>query len=130
MSSPNDMFSAILNDPDAMQKIAGIASELMGSTSSADPPASTAMPSTQSSDPIADLMQQAIPALSMLAQNNQNNLNSDRYQLLCALKPFLSSRTCEQIDHAAHLLSMARMARTATGQLLPQLYNKGGGMHV
>jgi hypothetical protein len=45
--------------------------------------------------------------------------DSARLQLLTALKPFLSASAGEQIDHATRLLSMARMAKTAAGQILP-----------
>ena len=128
--SSNDMFSALLNDPETMQKIAGIASELMGNTSSSNNavPAPTSPP--QQSDATTDLMQRMMPALSMLAQNSQRDLHSNRFQLLCALKPFLSPHTCAQIDHAEHILSMARMTQTAINQILPQLYGKGDGVHV
>ena len=120
----SDMFSALLNDPQAMQKIAGLASELMGNTS---PNETTPANLPEPSDSTSELMQRVMPALSALTQNN-TAAHSDRSELLCALKPFLSSHTCTQIDHAEHLVSMARMAQTAVGQLIR--CEKGDDVHV
>ena len=132
-----DLFSSLLQDPETMQKLAGIASELMGcgtAPPTAPPDAAASAPNeppqpdnppafSMPDDRSADWMRRLAPVLSAMTQSGTNLANADRFQLLCALKPFLSSRTCEQIDRAAHLLRMARMAQTAAEQCMPQLYS-------
>lgn len=106
-----------------MQKLAGIASELMNTnTTPANIPSQEPVP-----DANADFMRQLTPALSVIAQSSRNTGNPERVQLLAALKPFLSPHTRKQIDHAEHLLRMARMAQAATEQLIPQIL---GGREV
>lgn len=116
---PSDLFSSLLQDPNAMQKIAGMASQLMQNMpDTAKTQAPSAMPQTApaSPDPTAALLQQAIPAISAIAQSGQQ-ANPARIQLLHAIKPFVSSDACAQIDHAERILSMARMAKAAASQL-------------
>ena len=78
-----------------MQKLSGMAAELMHGTSapSDDPSAEDAAPPRRA--------------------------NASRAELLHALRPFLSEETCAQIAHAERILSMARMAKTAARQFLP-----------
>lgn len=127
----NNPLSAILDDPEAMKKIASIASEFAGGapqTASTDPdsaPSTTAPAapvsapvSNMAPDPAAELMQRAIPLLSSIAKSGQNAVDSDRLRLLSALKPFVSTSTSSQLDHAARLLSIAHMTRTAAVQVL------------
>ncbi len=133
----SDLFSSLLQNPETMQKLAGIASELMGG---GDPPPAAPQPSDDAQqppnsapeqqppfsvpdDPNADFLRRLAPALSVISQSGKNPANPARFQLLCALKPFVSPRTREQIDHAEHLLCMARMAQTAAEQFMPQLYS-------
>ncbi|MDO4173204.1 MAG: hypothetical protein Q4D42_00440 [Eubacteriales bacterium] len=114
-----DLFASVLENPEAMQKIAGIASELMGNTSDDTTKQPLDVPVTApdiSNETIARLL----PALSGIAQSSQNLPNPSKRQLLHALRPFLSSDTCAQIDHAEHILSMAQMAKAAAEQFLPQ----------
>ncbi len=75
-----------------MQKLSGMAAELLGSTAAPEEPADAAVP--------------------------PHHANS-RAELLHALRPFLSQDTCAQIAHAERILSMARMAKTAARQFLP-----------
>lgn len=124
----NDSFlSGLLDNPDAMQKITELAGQLAGSSA---PPASaaasespqTAPPSSPASpgDPAAELLQKAVPLLTSIAQSGQHAADPDRLHLLTALKPFLSASSASQLEHAARLLSMAHMTRTAASQLLAQ----------
>ena len=107
-----DAISAILNDPEAMKKITAIASELSA-------PAKSAAPAAESrSDPSAELLQRAVPLLSSIAQSGQHAADPDRLRLLAAIKPFVSSATASELDHAARMLSVAHMARTAAVQIL------------
>ena len=114
MDNTTDVLSALQN-PEAMQKLMHMASELMGSASASAADSET----SESADASAELMQRAIPTLSAIAQSG-TAVNSDRVRLLSALKPFLSDSTGKQIDHAKRLLSMARMTKAAAEQFLPQ----------
>ncbi len=78
-----------------MQKLSGMAAELMHGTSAPSDDLSTG---------------DAVPP---------RRANASRAELLHALRPFLSEETCTQIAHAERILSMARMAKTAARQFLP-----------
>ncbi len=78
-----------------MQKLSGMAAELMHGTSAPSDDLSTG--------------DAAAP----------RRTNASRAELLHALRPFLSEETCAQIAHAERILSMARMAKTAARQFLP-----------
>lgn len=108
-----DLFSSLLQDPDAMQKLAGIASELMQSSGAPAPPA-------QESPSLDESFTQLLPIISAISQSGQTLCHPARQQLLDALRPFLSSATCAHIDHAEHIVSMAQMAKTAQTLLLQQ----------
>ena len=131
------MLASLLNDPETMQKLAGIASQLMGSTGASgdtppvpeqpeqsEPPAQAELPAAGGDDPTADFMLRALPAISAIAQSSRRPVCPERTQLLDALRPFLSAQTCAQIDRAEHILSASRMTQAAAGQLLPQLYQR------
>ncbi len=118
----DSFLSGLFDDPEAMKKITELASQLAGTTadnidsgtdSTPSPPTVSASP-----DPSAELMQKAVPLLTSIARSGQNAANPDRLRLLSALKPFLSASSASQLEHAARLLSMAHMTRTAASQLL------------
>lgn len=124
MPDASTPLSAILDDPNAMARIAALAGELSGGQSSA--PSAPSVSSEQAApaggngdniDPASELMQRAVPILSSIAQSGRMAADSDRLRLLTALKPFLAPSVASQLDHAARLLSMAYMARTATRQI-------------
>lgn len=92
---PADLLSNLFQDPEAMQKLSGMAAELMHGASS----------------PSDDLSAEDAAA--------PRRVNASRTELLHALRPFLSEKTCTQIAHAERILSMARMAKTAVRQFLP-----------
>ncbi len=130
----SDLFSSLLQNPETMQQLASLASEVMGGM--APPPASHAQPTQQlpsppaaqqqaASAPTAELMQNIMPALSAIAQSSQHAANTNRSELLHALRPFVSSNTRAQIDRAEHIFSMACMARAAAEQFLPQVSGVG-----
>ena len=110
-------LSAILDNPEAMKKIAALAGEFSGNAAAAPaalPPAS----SDSVPDPASELLQKAVPLLSSIARSGQNAVDPNRLRLLTALKPFVSDTTAAQLDHAARLLSVAHMTRTAASQIL------------
>lgn len=117
----NELLS-VLDDPEKMQQIMNLASQLMGSSDAASPTISSDSPPS-SPDVPTELIQRVMPALSAIAQSGQH-ISSDRLRLLTAMRPFLSERAGQQIEHAERILSMARMTKTAAEQLLPQQYGK------
>ena len=67
------------------------------------------------SDPEA--LQNAIPVIGAIAQSGQNAVKPEKRALLGALKPFVAEEVSGQFDRALRLVSMARMARAALGQV-------------
>lgn len=129
----SDLFSSLLQNPETMRQLASLASEVMGGMASQSPPSDGSAPAPQTlpaapqqaPDPTSDLMRKAMPALSAIAQSAHGTADPARVQLLHALKPFVSPKTCEQIDHAERILSMARLAKAAAGQFLPHASGTG-----
>lgn len=72
---------------------------------------------TPAYDPSAELMAKMIPVISAIAKSGKNAVNRDKMNLLLSLKPFVTSDIGNQMDHAIRLLSTARMAKAAMGQL-------------
>lgn len=103
-----------------MQKLAGIASELMGNAGSPANQTLEAPEQHSGSDTSDELMGRLLPVFSNIAQSGQKLSNPAKRELLHALRPFLSSDTCAKIDHAEHILQMAQMAKAAAEQFLPQ----------
>ena len=104
----SDVVSSLLSDPDAVEKLSGLASELMGGGAPPPPP------------PMPPVSPQPMPPMSGLSMKT----GGKRMQLLTERTPFLSAHTCSQIDHAVHILSMARMARTAATQFVTPYRDK------
>lgn len=106
----NDMLSAFLKDPKALEQAISAASALIGG----QPPATDPVPITDSTatsyDPSADLMRRAMPVLSRIAQNGQTAVDPQKRALLNAVKPFVHANIGAQIDHGMRLVSLARMA--------------------
>lgn len=108
----NDMLSSLLSDPDALQNAMNTVSELLGGEPSAQAAQSTY-------DPASEMMQKALPVIGAIAQSGQNAVKPEKRALLGALKPFVAEEVSGQFDRALRLVSMARMARAALGQLNP-----------
>ena len=90
------MLASLLNDPETMQKLAGIASQLMGGAADDAPPAQeqqeqqqspeqTELPAAGGDDPTADFMLRALPAISAIAQGRRRPVCPERGRLLDAL---------------------------------------------
>ena len=112
----NDMLSSLLNNPEALQNAMQAVSGVLGG--GAD---TTAPPSGAEYDPTAEWMERALPVFGAIVQSGQGAVKQEKRALLGALKPFVTDEVAGQFDHAMRLVSMARMARAALGQL-------GGGL--
>ena len=102
----NDMLSSLLSDPEALQNAMKTVSDLLGGQPSAQTEPQNAY------DPASEMMQKALPVIGAIAQSGQNAV-----KLLGALKPFVAEEVSGQFDRALRLVSMARMARAALGQV-------------
>ena len=96
----NDMLSSLLSDPEALQNAMKTVSDLLGGQPSA------------STEP-----QKALPVIGAIAQSGQNAVKPEKRALLGALKPFVAEEVSGQFDRALRLVSMARIARAALGQV-------------
>ena len=96
----NDMLSSLLSDPEALQNAMKTVSDLLGG-----------QPSAQTEP------QNALPVIGAIAQSGQNAVKPEKRALLGALKPFVAEEVSGQFDRALRLVSMARMARAALGQM-------------
>lgn len=100
MSEIDDRLNDLLNNPDELSKLVGMArsiSEKMGI-------------SDQSSDPGTD-GQDIISAVSSVFGNSDTS--DDKSALLIALKPYLSKERQSDIDKALKLIRIARIAKFA-----------------
>lgn len=137
------MLSNILNDPEKMKSIMSIASSFLGQnagggaapfTPPQEPvqPVSEPIPPIQNDvrptsafpgagsaayDPSVELMSKAIPLISAIAKSGKNAIDQNKMNLLLSLKPFVTNDVSSQMDHAIRVLSMARMAKAAMGQI-------------
>lgn len=109
----NDLFSSLLNDPNALQNAMKMASEALGGGGGGAAPPS---PSARDYDPSAELMEKALPVLGNIVQSGQSAVKQEKRALLNAVKPFVTDQVATQFDHAMRLVSMARMARAALEQ--------------
>lgn len=107
----NDMLSSLLSDPEALQNAMKTVSDLLGGQTSAQ----TEPQNTY--DPASEMMQKALPVIGAIAQSGQNAVKPEKRALLGALKPFVAEEVSGQFDRALRLVSMARMARAALGQV-------------
>ncbi len=108
-----DQLSAVLNDPEAMSKIASIASSLGlgGDSGGQTPPQSSPQPApVQASAPTPQQSGFRLPDLG----------NDDRTKLLMSLKPFLIQKRAPYVDGAVALLRMMQL-----GKLGGSLFGKG-----
>lgn len=108
----NDMLSSLLSDPEALQNAVKTVSGLLGGG-----PDAAAPQANTDYDPTADWMERALPVFGAIVQSGQSAVKQEKRALLGALKPFVTDEVAGQFDHAMRLVSMARMARAALGQL-------------
>ena len=117
MSEFEDKLNSILNDPQQMDKIAGLAKSLMGGeaennqTNSGADGLSSAFASMLGSDSGMDFGRIAGILSSGMAQNDE------KQALLSAMKPYLSEKRQAKMDKAIKIASIARIARLAMGEM-------------
>lgn len=100
MSEFEDMLNSVLNDPEQMNKIMGLAQSLMGSETAEKPAA-------------------AVPDMAMLTRIGDLVSRSDdgKQAIFEAMKPYLSEKRRGKMDKAMKLARIARIARIAMGEM-------------
>lgn len=118
----DDTLSTLLQDPQKLQQIMQLASNVMEKTGNtpSEPPPSPEPPPTPFSPPGGlNTGGGSSPLLQSLLRGTGAPGDANRIQLLNALKPFISDSAGDQLEHAARLLRTARMVRSAATQFLP-----------
>ncbi len=98
MDDISEKLSAILNDPEGMEKIKKMAESMLGTTEE------------KSKEPLEEIgldMASLTRAIGLLKNQNKEN---DRVKLLLALKPHLSLEKRERVDSAVKILKLLDMA--------------------
>lgn len=98
MDELNERLSALLSNPEGMEKIKAMAQNLIGSPLPESPP-------TPSEDPGID-----IGAVTKMLTLLKNNKDDDRVRLLLALKPNLSPEKQQKVDSAIKILKLIDLA--------------------
>ena len=118
MSEFEDTVNSILNDPQQMEKIAGIAKSLMGGEG------------VHAAPPAADKGMESM--FSLLRGNEDSGLdlgkiskllssvsggNDEKQALFNAMKPYLSEKRRQKMDKAMKIARLASIARLAMGEM-------------
>ena len=115
MEGLEQLLQGVLSDPEAMQKIMGLAQSL-GSKNAT--PSEEDVPASQTS-PVPDLS--ALKELSGIVEKAQ--IDSRQQALLNALSPYMSSQRIRKLQRAMQAARMAELAREMLG-------SQNGGAHV
>lgn len=103
MDTLEDKLGSILNNPQMMQQIMGLAQALNQPAQQSEPPKQPAVPS-RSAAPEASAMSR------ITGMVNRGNLDSEQRSLLNALSPYLSKEKIGKLERAMKAEKMARMA--------------------
>lgn len=106
MAELEDMINSVLNDPEQMSMISGLAKSLMGGGEEAAKPQSSAMPF----DPGTLSRLQGLFGSAETASSKQE-------AMLKAMQPYLSEKRRNKMDKALKLARLARLAGFAMGEL-------------
>lgn len=114
MSELEEKLGTILNDPNMMQQIMGMAKILSAEQDKAVPSQTPASPADSGTSKLDPSLLSAIAGIA-----NQSGVDSDQDCLLKALQPYLSRGRISKLERA---MRAARMANVASSFL-----NAGGG---
>ena len=99
MDDLSEKISALLSDPDGMERIKNMAQNLLGESKTSEPE-----PNTESGD--IDITQ----LTRMLSVIKSNKGDDARVRLLLALKPNLSKERQNKVDSAIRILKLIELA--------------------
>lgn len=118
MSEFEDKVNSILNDPQQMEKIAGLAKSLMGGDGehSATPASDKGMASMFSSLAGGEDSGLDLGKISKLLSSVSSG-NDEKQALFNAMKPYLSEKRRQKMDKAMKIARLAAIARLAMGEM-------------
>ncbi len=109
----SEMLQGVLSDPSAMEKLMGVAQNLMGGQNGASPASPTAAQSAASTreaatadDNTESKEASTVPFLSAALQTG----NGERIALIKALRPYLSPERRRTADNLVKMLNMLKLA--------------------
>ena len=111
----NEMLQAVLRDPQKLQSAIAMASSLLGGEVGEQMAAVTEQPANTHA-PSADWMVKALPFAQQIMESSQQAISPEKRALLHAVKPFVSEKAGEQIDHGMRLVMLAHVASSVMGQ--------------
>ena len=100
MDELGDKLSAILNDPDSMERVRQMAQSILGGEDDGAAPQNTAEPAAPAYDDIK---------IVSLFSKMKNTADDSRVQLIYALRPHLSAERQARADTAIRLLKLLDM---------------------
>ena len=103
MDELGDKLSAILNDPDSMERVRQMAQSNLGGEDDGAAPQNTAEPAAPAYDDIN------IKQIVSLFSKMKNTADDSRVQLIYALRPHLSAERQARADTAIRLLKLLDM---------------------
>lgn len=118
MSEFEDKVNSILNDPQQMEKIAGLAKTLMGGESQQSAPENSenGMASVFSSLLGGDDSAFDIGKISRILSASAG-VDDEKQALLNAIKPYLSEKRQRKMDKAMKIAKLASIAKLAMGEM-------------
>jgi len=102
MDELGDKLSAILNDPDSMERVRQMAQSILGGEDDGAAPQNTA-------EPAAPAYDVNIKQIVSLFSKMKNTADDSRVQLIYALRPHLSAERQARADTAIRLLKLLDM---------------------
>ncbi len=100
----SEMLQGVLKDPAAMEKLMGVARNLMGETPPQEDPAPAEAPAA--SPPQEESRGPSLPTLAASLQAG----NAERIALIRALRPYLSPERRQTADSLVRMLGMLKLA--------------------
>lgn len=114
MDDLQSQMSAIMNDPEMMQKIMAMAQSLGQSPPPEPPPPKKPTPRPESENAFPDLDLNTIQRISGFAR--QSGIDHNQKALLNALAPYLSKDRVNKLEKAMRAAKLARLASSFIGQ--------------
>lgn len=108
----SEMLQGVLSDPSAMEKLMGVAQNLMGGSTAkpqASPPPEEAVPTGSESRADSSRESKETGGFPLLASSLQAG-NGERIALIRALRPYLSPERRRTADSLIKMLTMLKLA--------------------
>ncbi len=125
MGEFEDKLNSILSSPKDMERIMGLARELSGGTSTQDSRQITERNAAGTEIPgiPGDLDPKVISVITRIMGEYSKQGNDDKSTLINSMKPFLREERKAELDRAANVARLAKIARIAFSEF------SGGDLH-